>query len=280
LDERCIAAQHRAEEILNTEYRAILNRRLVARPNGRLDVLSQLKHFALINYALPKSRLEPYIPDSRFEIPEFTVGGRRLAMMSAVPFVDVDFHFIRLFPFLKFHFGQTNYRVYVIDKKSKEHVVWFFGTTLGSPLVYAPKVAWRIPWHYARYRIECDYDGQINRYTTYQYTITSTWCSARITLEDSGEPVSSVEGFASFDEMKLILTHPIDGYFYRTDNKVGGYSVWHEEIPCTVGRPHELYFSLYEELGLLSRDEMQHPHSVFMCPAIEFKVFLPPRVIE
>jgi hypothetical protein len=265
---------------LNAEYRDILNRRLVDRPNGRLDVLSQLKHFALINYTVPKSRLEPYIPSSRFAIPEFTIGGRQLAMMSAVPFVDVDFHFIRFFPLLKFHFGQTNYRVYVVDRKSGEHAVWFFGTTLGSLLVYLPKFAWSIPWHYARYRITCDYDSQINRYKTYQYTITSKWCHARIKLEDTGEPVSSAEGFASFDEMKLILTHPVDGYFYRADNKVGGYSVWHEEIPFTAGRPHDLYFSLYEKLGLLSRDEMQQPHSVFMCPATEFQVFLPPRVIE
>ena len=100
---------------MSTEYRDILQRRLIAQPSGRLDVLSKLKHFALINYALPKSRLEPYIPASRFEIPEFIIGGRRLAMMSAVPFVDQDFHFIRLFAWLTFSFGQTNYRVYVID---------------------------------------------------------------------------------------------------------------------------------------------------------------------
>jgi len=265
---------------LSTEYRDILQRRLVAPPSGRLDVLSKLKHFALINYALPKSRLEPYIPASRFEIPEFTIGGQQLALMSAVPFIDLDFHFIRLVPFLRFSFGQTNYRVYVIDKQSGQHAVWFFGTTLGSVIVYLPKGAWGIPWHYARYRIECDYDRRVNRYTTYQYSIESRWCQARIKLEDTGQPVALVEGFASFDEMKLILTHPVDGYFYRSDHRVGGYSVWHEEIPCTAGRPLDLYFSLYERLGLLSVDEMQRPHSVFICPATEFKVLLPPRVIE
>ena len=264
---------------MSAEYRDILNRRLFVRPHGRIDVLSKLKHFALINYALPKSRLEPHIPTSRFEIPEFTIGGRRLAMMSAVPFFDEDFHFIRLFPFLKFSFGQTNYRVYAIDKRSGGHVVWFFGTTLGSPVVDFAKGMWGIPWHYARYRIECNYDSQRNPYSAYQYTINSKWCDAQIELEDSGEPVSTVEGFASLDEMKLILTHPVDGFFYRSDKKVGGYSVWHEEIPLTAGRAHNLYFSLYEELGLLSRDEMQHSHSVFICPETEFKVFLPPKVI-
>ncbi len=245
-----------------------------------MDVLSKLRHFALINYALPKSRLEPYIPASHFEIPEFTIGGKRLAMMSAVPFVDVDFHFIRLFPGITFHFGQTNYRVYAIDKRSKEHVVWFFGTTLGSPVVYIAKGAWRIPWHYARYQIDCSYDAQANRYKTYQYRIKSKWCHPNIQLEDTGQPISSVEGFTSSEEMQLILTHPVDGYFYRSDHKIGSYSVWHKEILFTSGRAHDLYFSLYERLGLLSRDEMQHPHSIFMCPETEFTVFLPPKVVE
>jgi Uncharacterized conserved protein (COG2071) len=242
-----------------------------------MDVCSKLKHFALINYALPKSRLEPYIPQSHFDIPEFAIGGRQLALMSAVPFFDVDFHFIKA-PFLKFSFGQTNFRVYVIDRKSGQHAVWFFGTTLGSYIVYFAKGAWGIPWYHARYQSEHDYDYQLNRYTSYKYTIDSKWCNAKVDLEDSGLPVSPVEGFATSDEMKLILTHPLDGYFYRSDNQVGKYSVWHEEIPFTAGRANNLYFSLYEDLRLLSKAEMQNPHSVFICPETEFKVLLPPRL--
>ncbi|NJN05593.1 MAG: hypothetical protein HC814_03245 [Rhodobacteraceae bacterium] len=45
--------------------------------------------------------------------------------MSAVPFLDLDFHFDRVLPFAKFVFGQTNYRVYVIDRRTGEHAVWF-----------------------------------------------------------------------------------------------------------------------------------------------------------
>jgi hypothetical protein len=260
------------------DYRTLLQRRLAVRPRRRLDVLSTLRHFALINYALPKARLEPYIPTDRYTIPEFAIGGSRLALMSAVPFVDVDFHFPGLFPFLRFRFGQTNYRVYVIDRQSGEHGVWFFGTTLGSPVVYVPRNAWKIPWHYARYQIACDYDRQLGRYRSYEYAVASSWASARISLHDTGEPVASAEGFASREEMLFVLTHPVEGYFYRTDGKLGSYSVWHEELRCTVGQPQDLYFSLYERLGLLSREEMQRPHSVFICPETVFTVHLPPRV--
>ena len=262
---------------MDLDYRASLERRRAdRRPAGWLDVRTLLKHFALITYALPKARLEPHLPADRFEIPEFTVGGQRLALMSAVPFVDADFHFPRLLPFLKFGFGQTNYRVYVIDRRTGEHAVWFFGTTLGSAVVHVARGAWGIPWHPARYAIECAYGER--RYTAYQYSVASAWGEARIDLEDTGAPLREAEGFASLAELQFILTHPVDGYFYRADGRVGTYSVWHDLLPLTVGRPRTLYFGLYERLGLLSREEMQRPHSVLLCPETEFHVFLPPRL--
>lgn len=257
-----------------------LQRRLTLRPEGRLDVHTKLQHFAQVNYALPKSRLEPHIPSDRFEIQEFTINGQRMALMSAVPFVDVDFHFPHLFPFVKFHFGQTNFRVYVIDKKTQEPVVWFFGTTLGSPVVYAARTLWKIPWHFARYQYDFSYDETRKRYQTFHYSIKSKWCDARIDLEDTGEPLSILDGFNSFDEMRLILTHPVAGYYYRLDHKKGNYSIWHAPLEMTMGRPRNLYFSLYEKLGLLSREEMGRPHSVIISPMTEFQIHLPPKAIE
>ena len=264
---------------MSDSYRDLLNRRLQGRAGGPIDVHTRLLHFALINYALPKERLAQHIPADRFDIPEFNIGGRRLAMMSAVPFVDVDFHFIHFFPLLKFRFGQTNYRVYVVDKKTGEHSAWFFGTTLGSPVVHIARTLWQIPWHDSRYQFDCRYNAQAKRYDRYHYTVDSDWGQAAIEVEDTGELITLVDGFASYDEMKLILTHPVDGYFYRLDGRPGSYSIWHPEMQLTFGRAEHLYFGLYEKLGLLTKEEMGHPHSIFMCPEIEFKVYLPPRVI-
>ena len=56
-----------------TPYRSLLTRRLARNPARLLDVRSTLKHFALINYALPKERLEKYIPLDHFDIPEFQI---------------------------------------------------------------------------------------------------------------------------------------------------------------------------------------------------------------
>ncbi len=255
---------------MNLDPRALLTQRLAHRQSNLLDVRSTLKHFALINYALPRERLERYIPLDRFEIPEFEIGGRRLAMMSAVPFLDVDFHFTH-FPFLKFQFGQTNYRVYVIDKKTGEHCVWFFGTTLGSAIVYLARLLWRIPWHYARYQTRFE-NGK------WRYETASDWGEAQIEIEDPGEVVGVTEGFESHDQMKLILTHPVDGFFHRLDGALGSYSIWHDEFKnLTLGHAKNLYFGLYERLGLLSKEEMQNPHSIFLCNEILFDVYLPPR---
>jgi hypothetical protein len=258
----------------------ILTQRLQPRATGPWDVLSGLGHFALINYALPKARLTHYIPADRFEIPEFEIDGQRLALMSAVPFLDVDFHFQSLFPFIKFKFGQTNYRVYVIDKRTGEHVVWFFGTTLGSPVVYIPRWLWRIPWHSATYQLDCRYNQSQKRYEHFKYTVQSDWAAADIEIADTGEAVGLTAGFDTLDAQTLILTHPVSGYFHRLDGKLGTYSVWHEVLKMTTGQPRHLYFSLYERLGLLSKVEMQRPHSIFVCPLVDFKVFLPPREVR
>ena len=41
-------------------------------------------------------------------------------MLSIVPFVDTQFRFVGVAPFIKFECCQINHRLYVIDKKTKE----------------------------------------------------------------------------------------------------------------------------------------------------------------
>jgi uncharacterized protein YqjF (DUF2071 family) len=260
-------------------YSEKLKNRLQGPRRSWLDVRSDLLHFALISYALPAERLRPLIP-KRFEIPTFPIQGRQLALMSAVPFLDADFRFARLFPFLKFRFPQTNYRVYIVDRQTGEHGVWFFGTTLGSPVVELARALWRIPWYYARYDMACAYSPQAERYEHYRVEHHSAWADAVIEIEDTGEPMQLAPGFGSLAEQVLVLTHPVDGYYVRLDGRLGTYSVWHGTIPLTKGLPRHLYFSLYEELGLLSREEMQHPHSIYICPKTTFDVYLPPQKLS
>ena len=263
-----------------TDWENVFTQRIADRHLGWMDIRSKLLHFSLINYAVPIDRLRPHIPEDRFEITPFQIGGQTCGLLSVVPFLDDDFHYARLAPYPKFRFAQTNHRVYVIDRATGEHGVWFFGTTLGSWMVYCARTLWRIPWHYAKYDIDCHYDPDAGRYSRYRFDIKSNWCSGTAELKDTGESMPLLEGFESLEQQKLVLTHPVEGFFYRLNGSLGTYSVWHEEIPLTTATGRDLYFSLYETLGILSRDEMAQPHSVLLCPETLFEVHLPPRRVR
>lgn len=264
--------------MLNYDSDSLLNIRLKKSKNSFLDIDTTLHNFALINYSLPIERLLKIVPQDKFDIQEFNINGKLMAMLSVVPFYDYNFHFKNFFPFFKFCFGQTNYRVYVIDKVTKEPCVWFFGTTLASYLVFIAKFLWKIPWYYASYKINCEYDFSLNKYKNFYYKIKSDWCSADIEIEDTGEPIRLEEGFISLKDQELILTHPVKGYYYRSNGVMGTYSVWHEKIVSTIGKPINLYFSMFEKLGILTQQEMQNPHSIFICPQTKFEVLLPPKI--
>jgi hypothetical protein len=247
--------------------------RLASEPRKRfLNAETDLEHFALINYALPPERLRPLIhPD--FTLMTRKIAGTEMAMMSAVPFVDKDFCFTNLRILGKYRFGQINFRVYVLDPEGR-HCVWFLGTVLGSITYHIPRRIWKMPWHHGRFEIDTDYRN--NKYQRYQINVTSKWATSRIDLQDSGEPYELGAGFDSMDEMKLILTQPIEGYYYKTNRKLGNYRIWHDELILTKAEPNDLYFQVFEDLGLLSIEEMQNPHSVWITPKTYFKVELPP----
>lgn len=73
-----MATHPRTTPARRTFARTTLERRLAPRRSGLLDIVSTLRHFALITYALPRERLAPHIPDDRFEIATFDIDGRRV----------------------------------------------------------------------------------------------------------------------------------------------------------------------------------------------------------
>ena len=96
-------------------------------------------------------------------------------------------------------------------------------------------------------------------------------------LEDTGAPIDLQPGFTDLDEMKLILTHPVRGFYHRTDGALGGYSIWHPEMQLTLATAKLLHFSLLERLDLVNKADMSKPHSIFLCPSVEFTIYPPPR---
>lgn len=249
---------------------------LLQRPQARgIDVITTLRHFALVNYAVPAARVIPHV-HPRFRLDTFPgPDATPHVLVSVVPFTDQDFRFARL-PFFRFHFGQTNYRTYVIDPHTGQSAVWFFGTTLDSMTVLLPRYLWRLPWHHGKIRFECEYDSDKGLYRRYHMTTTSDWAPAQLSLEDSGEPVHALDGFSDLEDALVRLTHPLTGYYCRRNGSLGSYSIWHDRLYCTTAVCCHARFDLLHRLGVVSLAEQQRPHSVLLQHETEFIIHLPP----
>ncbi len=248
---------------------------LLERPPTRgLDVVTKLRHFSLITYAVDPARVRPHV-NERFDLDtQIDEYGQERVWVSVVPFQDADFQF-SAFPWPRFTFGQTNYRTYVIDRQTGQRAVWFFGTTLGAWLVYIPRLAWSLPWHPAQFHFETSYaDG---RYTHYEVRTKSDWAGADVILEDSGQPVELLNGYSDLEAGLVKLTHPTMGVFYRLDGRLGTYSIWHDRLRCTRGRVVSARFELLDRLGLVPFAEQGTADSVLIQPETTFIIKLPPK---
>lgn len=246
------------------------------RPAG-LDAVTDLEHFAIITYALPCARLAGFI-HPRFRLDTIEIDGVSRALLSVVPFVDINFG-SAVFPAPRFRMGQTNYRVYVIDNVTNRRCVWFLGTTLDSWTVLIPRYLWKLPWYRGKISFRCDYDAQQDRYTEYAMHTESEWAAATLLLLHTAGGSWPPKGFPDEESALVCLTHPLQGYYYRQDGRLGSYSVWHERIAVTPAQVHTAKFSLLDRLGLVPFGEQMEAHSVLLARQTRFTVYLPPHVV-
>jgi len=246
---------------------------LATRPKRRLrDVTTTLADFAIVTWAIDPARLARHLPDG-FAPDVVAIDGAPRALVSAVPFRDLDFRF-GFAPFLRFRFGQTNYRAYV--RRGDERCAWFFGTSLATRWVAIPRYAWKLPWHRARIDFDCAFDGE--RCTRYAMRSRSAWGDAELELVGGDEPTGCLPGFADADECALVLTHPLAGYFHRRDGRVGTYSVWHDRLALQRASVVHARFEVLEREDVIDRD--QPVHSALVQRATEFVIRLPPRLAQ
>lgn len=249
---------------------------LSARPTpSGIDVQCKLQHFALITYAIDPEKFKDIIP-TRFKLDTIIYEGQEKALMSVVPFIDIDFT-SAVCPFPKFRMGQTNYRVYVIDQTTQERCVWFIGTTLDSWTLFIPRHIWMLPWHTAQIHFDCQQD-HLGYYQSYKMKTQSSWASAQVELCQSAKDAWTFTGFPDLEHYLVYLTHPLIGFYQRRDNKLGTYRVWHDRLQPKPAQLISAKFDLLIRLNLVSIEEQQHPYSVLIEPINEFTIYLPPTV--
>lgn len=211
-------------------------------PKG-IDVVCSLKHFSIITYAVPAQRFSGLFPE-RFKLDTVDVNGEKMGLISVVPFIDVDFT-SAVFPFFKFTMGQTNYRIYVIDTKTNERCVWFLGTILDSWTLVVPRYLWSLPWHAGKVDFDCRFDAKKGIYTQYHMHTRSEWAAASVELSQSENEAFNFAEFPDTESALVYLTHPLAGFYYRRDKKLGTYRVWHKELKVKAARLSMRSFSYF-----------------------------------
>jgi uncharacterized protein YqjF (DUF2071 family) len=243
-----------------------------------IDVETTLAHFAIVTYVVNPDVARKHI-HPRFQLDLIKSNGQESALLSVVPFVDQDFRFSKA-PWPKWRFGQTNYRIYVTDSETGDHVAWFLGTSLDSLAVSVPRHLWKLPWHKANIHFDCDFDVSAQRYTRYHMKTINSWANAHLELADAGTPPTELTGFDNLETGMVVLTHPRVGYYYRRDGQLGSYSIWHDRLRPTVGNVVAARFELLDRLGFVESTNLQNVHSVLIQNRTEFTIYLPPRKVE
>ncbi|MCB0165334.1 MAG: DUF2071 domain-containing protein, partial [Anaerolineae bacterium] len=158
--------------------------------------------------------------------------------------------------------------------------VWFLGTTLDSWTVVVPRHWWQLPWYAGKVRFECEFVPQTGRYRHYLMHTEAEWAPARVELTQAGAEALHLAGFPDTETALVYLTHPLTGFYYRRDGRLGTYRVWHERLAVRPARLISARFGLLERMQLVSAEEQLAPHSVLLQPLNEFTIYLPPRVLS
>ena len=209
-----------------------------------------LEDFAIINWAVDPSRVQPHLPPG-FE-PEERSGTACVAMVA---FRNHGFHF-RAAPFARLSCGQADYRTFV--RHGGERGVWFFGGSLSSRLVKVATSLWKMPWHHDSIDIATSSAGDTG--SQWRLAASGDWGAATVALTTTGH---------AFDE-----TTPLVGWYPRTDGGVGRYSVWHEPLQLREAAVDLATCDVFERLGLI--DKGQQPTGAGVQRSVPFDVHTPP----
>ena len=116
-------------------------------------------------------------------------------------------------------------------------------------------------------------------YNKYQMITASDWAPASVELTQDENDKLNFPGFPDTESALVYLTHPLAGFYYRRDNKLGTYRVWHKALAVKPAKLVSASFKLLSDLDIVKESEQHSPYSVLIEPINEFTIYLPPAVI-
>src|SRR5262249_1509107 len=143
-----------------------------------------------------------------------------------------------------------------------------------TPFVIVPRYVWRLPWHYTDIRIASSWQSELC--TSYSYVAKGDWGSAELEMVGTEDEMGTLDGFADEEETRIILTHPLTGYYNRMDGRPGTYNIWHDKLQMKRAIVSRSRFEVFERLNLIQADSK--PHSALIQRTTEFVIYLPPQL--
>src|SRR5688572_6707215 len=188
---------------------ARLDPRDLVPPRRRLsDVVVTIADFAIVTYAVEPFALMRLLPRGYEPDVRRLDDGRDVALVSAVPFRNVDPRPRVARALRGLSFPQTNYRAYV--KHAGRRCVWFFPTTLPRGAAALPRTVFRLPWYGAAMELDAFWRGE--QCGRYRLRTSSPVAAADLDLRGTLEPLGRLDGFVDDEEARTVITHPLDGY--------------------------------------------------------------------
>ncbi|QQS47579.1 MAG: DUF2071 domain-containing protein [Acidobacteriota bacterium] len=215
---------------------------------GSVSVSAILRHISVLLYAVPVEAAARLIP-ADFEPAETLVGGRRVAWLSVVSFLDEGSRLDG-----QGAFEQTDYRLHVI--KDGRPAQWLIGTSLGSLAAVGMRNLWPMPWRLSAMEFQVSYDSSRGRYANYHLHTQSQWENAVWEISDSGEAFLDAESdlFPA-----SLFAESVTTYFERRDGSTGSFRTRNSGSAFTKARLRKGGSEMLARLGLLSRQDAGNP---------------------
>lgn len=225
----------------------------------RID--AELRHVSMIVYAVPMERVQSLAPPL-FQLEEGMIRGRRVAWISVISFLDGSGE--------RGSFEQTSYVMH--GTRNGEPGNWVLGISLGSLGAVAARNLWPLPWHLSAMEIDASFHPMKGRYAEYGVRTQSEWANASWRIEDTGAPLRLEEMTALPMSLRRPLIHR---YFTRRDGMQGGQRLQMSGQEFTRGTLRSAQCDLLERLGALTREELQRPFLIALCPAMKLQYGAP-----